>query len=73
MYKFKFICFIPPNLVAKLNFIISEMVYLMDLKNVIGYFPNQLVNFSSGMQYHAVNVVHGVAKMGQFILDRGGR
>ena len=69
MINFKFICFIPPSLAAKLNFNVTEMVYLMDQKNVIGY----LANFSSGMQYHAVTVLHGVAKMGQFILDRGGR
>ena len=73
MNNFKFLCFIPIRLVAKLNFNISEMVYLMDHKNVTGYFPNQLANFSSGMQYHAVTVLHGVAKMGKFILDRGGR
>ena len=34
MNNFKFIYFIPASLVAKLNFNISEMVYLMDQKNV---------------------------------------
>ena len=63
MKNFKFICFIPPSLVAKSNFNILEMVYLMDQTNVIGYFPNQWANFSSGMQYHAVSVLHGVAKL----------
>ena len=74
MNNFKFIYFIPASLVAKLNFNISEMVYLMDQKNVTGYFPTQLANFSSGMQYHAVTVLHGVAKLGQnFFLKKSQR
>ena len=62
MNNFKFICFISLSLVAKLNFNISEMVYLMDQKDVIGYFPNHWANFSSGMQYHAVTVLYLVVK-----------
>ena len=40
----------------------------MNQKNVIGYFPNQWVNFSHGMQHPSpVSVLHGVLKRKQLL------